>query len=119
MTAILSFQKRHRAAAFAARPLPTTTVGRMEVRWSSVFDRACFLVTSPPAGARSRIPCDRLMRDLTNETGCTRAEILAHGRKVRALLFFAEEKLTRSGELGRLLPGARYVYQLPAVGHAF
>ena len=29
------------------------------------------------------------------------------------------EKLTRSGELARLLPGARYVYQLPAVGHAF
>jgi hypothetical protein len=119
MTAILSFQKRHRAAAFAARPLPTSTVGRLDIRWSSVFDRACFLVTNPPQSARTRISCDRLMRDLTNETGCTRAEILAHGRKVRALLFFAEEQLTRKGELGRLMPGTRYVYHLPAVGHAF
>jgi hypothetical protein len=119
MPAILSVQKRYRAAAFGSRPKPATVVGRLEVRWSSAFDRACFLISSPPPHPRHRAAYGRLIRDLCNETGCTTAELLAHGRKVHALLFFAQDQLARNGAIARLQPGKKCVHELAAVTPAF
>ena len=119
MPAILSVQKRYRAAAFASRPKPATIVGHLEVRWASAFDRACFLLSTPTPSPRHRAAYGRLLRDLSNETGCTAPELLAHGRKVRALLFFAQDQFARNGVLSRLQPGEKCVYDLPPVRPGF
>jgi hypothetical protein len=119
MPAILSVQKHHRVATFAARPMPATLVGRLEVHWGSAFDRACALVTAPKPSPRHRPVYARLLRDLRNETGCTTAELLAHGRKVRALLFFAQEQLTRSGDVAGLPATHKHAFHLPPVTPGF
>jgi len=119
MPAILSVQKHRRVATFASRPALATVVGRLEVHWGNAFDRACFLVAAPGPNPRHRPAYARLLRDLSNETGCTVAELLAHGRKVRGLLFFAQENLARSGALATLNPGHKWAYQLPPVTPAF
>jgi len=119
MPAILSVQKHHRVAVVAARPCPATLVGRLEVHWGSAFDRACFLLASPAPNPRHRPAYARLLRDLANETGCTHPELVAHGRKVRALLFFAQDQLTRSADFAGLPNRHKYVYRLHAVTPAF
>ena len=115
MPAILSVQKHRRVATFASRPRPATVVGRLEVHWENAFDRACFLVAAPAPNPRQRPAYARLLRDLSNETGCTMAELLAHGRKVRALLFFAQDQLTRRGDVAKLPAGHKCVYLLRPV----
>lgn len=119
MPAILSVQKHSRAAAFAPRPGPSPHIGRLEVRWANAFDRSCFLVADPELEAKCPASYHRLLRELMNETGCTKAEILAHGRKVRSLLASAEDHLRRTGELAKLHTRQKYPYALPAVRQDF
>jgi hypothetical protein len=52
-------------------------------------------------------------------SGCTEEEVLAHGNKVRAYLFFAQDRLRREGQLDRLTGKEKYSYQLPPVAPAF
>lgn len=112
-------EKRRRAAAFRPRPGPTPQVGRLDVRWVSGFDRSCFLVSTPDLSVRHHEAYVALMNDLRAATGCTAAEILAHGSKVRTLLFFAEDQLARTGTLASLIGRQKHVYELPAVPPAF
>ena len=60
-----------------------------------------------------------MLAELTAGSGCTEDEVLAHGNKVRAYLFFAQDRLTKEGRLGGLKGSEKYVYQLPAVTPAF
>ena len=111
--------KRRRAAAFDARPGPTPQTGRLDLRWASGFDRSCFLVSTEGLNARYHDAYQALMHDLRTSTGCSEAEILAHGRRVRSVIAFVERRLDRAGELAGLGRGKRYVYDLPAVEPRF
>jgi len=119
MTTATSAEKRLRAAAFSAVPGPTPSVGALAVRWSSPFDRSCFLVSAPELAGKHDQPYEELMEQLTSGTGCTEAEILEHGRKVRAELFFAEDRLARIGALASLVGRQRHGYILAPVVPAF
>ncbi|MBK6423023.1 MAG: hypothetical protein IPI38_09540 [Gemmatimonadetes bacterium] len=119
MTASDSTTKRRRAAQFAVRPGPAPAAGVLDVTWASPFDQSCFVVSVPEVKAKARKPVDELMKELTAETGCTEEEILAHGRKVRALLFFAEERLAREGVLATLEPKQKVPFELKPVTPAF
>jgi hypothetical protein len=91
----------------------------LDVRWVSPFDRSCFLVSTPDLNARHHAAYVALMDDLRAATGCTAAEILAHGQKVRALLSFAEDQLARAGALDNLVGRQKHVYELSATPPAF
>jgi hypothetical protein len=119
MTHPTSAEKRQRAAAFPTLPGPTPSVGSLAVRWGSPFDRSCYLVSAPELATRHPEPYEHLMQRLTAGTGCTESEILAHGHKVRALLFFAEDRLARSGALASLVGRQKHAYQLQAVKPGF
>jgi len=119
MFGIRSDTKRRLAAVFPARPGPTPDAGALDVQWASAFDRACFLVSTPNLSVRHRGPFDHLMRDLTRATGCTDAEILAHGDKVRRVLRLVEDRLMQSGELPRLAGRQKRTYHLAPVTPSF
>lgn len=119
MFATRSYDKRRRAAAFAARPGPTPDVGVLDVHWRSAFDRSCYLVSTPGLAEKHRASYTHLMHDLTTETGCTEAEVLAHGRRVRTLLAFAKEELSRTGVLAGLVGQQKHPYDLPPVAPSF
>jgi len=55
------------------------------------------------------------LAELTAGSGCTEEEILAHGNKVRAYIYFAQERLKREGHLDQLKGKEKYAYQLPPV----
>jgi hypothetical protein len=112
-------EKRRRAAAYHARPGPTPDVGQLRVRWASPFDRSCFLVSTPDLAIRHRRPYDALMHDLRATTGCTEAEILAHGSRVRSRLLIAQDQLARSGALANLGGRQKHEYDLAPVPPAF
>ena len=119
MTATCSDDKRRRAAAFPLRPGRTPSSGALQVSWASAFDRSCYLVSAPDHATKHPAPYAQLMQELTTETGCTEEEIIAHGNKVRALLFFAEDRLSRTGVLAGLVGRQKHEYALPAVNPAF
>jgi hypothetical protein len=119
MSASASAEKRRRAASFPSLPGPTPSAGCLAVRWVSPFDRSCFLVSAPDLASKHARPYQHLMHQLTAGTGCTEAEILAHGRRVRAMLFSAEDRLARAGALASLMGRQKHDYQLPAVTPAF
>lgn len=119
MSAITSTEKRRRAAGFPVMPGPTPTGGSLDVTWESPFDRSCYLVSAPDMAKKHKKPYDQLMKDLLEATGCTEDEIIAHGNKVRALLFFAEDRLARTGELAHLTGKQKQPYDLPTVSPAF
>jgi hypothetical protein len=112
-------QKRQRAIAFPPAAGPAPTCGSLEVRWASPFDRQCFLLTAPDLITKNNRRYTKLLADLIDGSGCTEEELLAHGNKVRAYLFFAEERLAREGRLDGLTGKAKYVYELPQVSLAF
>jgi hypothetical protein len=119
MTHTTSADKRRRAAEFPTLPGPTPSAGSLAVRWGSAFDRSCFLVSAPDLPTKHPQVYEQLMSHLTSGTGCTEEEILAHGHKVRALLFFAEDRLARTGALASLVGRQKHEYELAAVRPEF
>jgi hypothetical protein len=91
----------------------------LEVQWASPFDRQCFLLSSPDLALKNSRRYAKLLAELMAGSGCTEEELLAHGNKVRAYLFFAEDRLTKEGRLAGLTGKAKYTYELPQVALAF
>jgi hypothetical protein len=115
--------KRQRATTFAGKNAGQVTVsapaGALSVVWESAFDRMCHAVSADDMAVKNARRYRKLMDEIIESTGCTEEEILAHGRKVRAVLFFAQDRLAREGALRHLTGKARYEYRLPPVAHAF
>lgn len=114
-----STEKRQRAAAFPPATGTAPTSGSLEVEWESPFDRLCFLVSAPDLATKHKAKYATLMTELTAGSGCTEEELIAHGLKVRALLFFAEERLSRQGDLAGLVGKQKYPYRQAKVNPAF
>ncbi|HEY7682058.1 MAG TPA: hypothetical protein VH879_05410 [Gemmatimonadales bacterium] len=112
-------QKRERATAFPPPSGAAPTCGLLDVHWDSPFDRLCFLVSAPDLAIKNNRRYTRLLAELMTGSGCTEEEVLAHGNKVRAYLFFAQDRLRREGQLDRLTGKEKYSYQLPPVAPAF
>jgi hypothetical protein len=119
MTSPSSTEKRHRAASLSPGSGPTPTQGSLDIEWESPFDRLCYLLSAPDLARRHRNRYQVLLTELTTGTGCTEEELLAHGLKVRALLFFAEEHLAREGALANLVGTQKHPYRLASVKPAF
>lgn len=119
MPAITSDEKRQRAAEFSA-PVPAFVIkGNLDVQWDSPFDRACYLISAEGMPVKQKARYAALLKDLSEATGCTEEELIAHGLKVRAKLYFAEEHLGRTGELAKLPAKTQHPYRLPKVLPAF
>jgi hypothetical protein len=123
MTSISQDVKRQRATSFTGKnPAPgtsTASAGALSVVWESPFDQMCHAVSADDLAVKNARRYRKLMDEIVESTGCTEDEILAHGRKVRAVLFFAQDRLAREGALRHLTGKARYEYRLPPVNHAF
>lgn len=115
MTVSTSAQKRQRAAEFASPVVSPPIKGTLDVAWDSQFDRLCHLVSTEGMPVRHKSRYDALMKELIAGTGCTEEEIIAHGLKVRAKLYFAEEQLGRTGALANLSGKEQHPYRLPPV----
>jgi hypothetical protein len=114
-----SDEKRQRAAAFPPASATSSTKGALDVVWDSPFDRLCYLVSATDLARKHRLRYDALMTELITGTGCTEDEVLAHGLKVRGLLFFAEDRLARQGALATLVGKERHPYRLACVTPEF
>lgn len=119
MTSSTSAEKRRRAATFPAASGATPMRGVLDVSWDSPFDRMCYLIAAPDLPIKRPARYEAMLEELTAATGCTAEELLAHGNKVRAMLFFAEERLARSGALAELVGKQKLPYRLPPVIPAF
>jgi len=119
METLTQTQKRQRATAFPPANGAPPACGLLEVSWGSPFDRLCFLVAAPDLAVKNNRRYTKLLAELMAGSGCTEEEVLAHGHKVRAYLYFAQERLKREGQLERLTGKEKYSYQLPPVAHAF
>jgi hypothetical protein len=76
-------------------------------------------VSAPDLALKNSRRYTKLLAELVTGSGCTEEEIVAHGNKVRAHLFFAEDRLRKAGHLARLTGREKYSYQLPPVAPAF
>jgi hypothetical protein len=112
-------QKRQRATTFPSARGAAPTCGLLEVQWDSPFDRLCFLVSAPDLALKNSRRYTTLLAELIAGSGCTEDEILAHGHKVRAYLFFAQDRLSKDGQLDGLTGKEKRIYRLPAVAPAF
>jgi hypothetical protein len=123
MTAVTQNEKRHRAATFPgtgpAAGIPNSAYGPLDVLWESGFDRMCYLVSGVDLAIKNAKRYRRLMDQITSATGCTEEEVLAHGDKVRAILFFAHDKLEKQGALRELSGKSRLEYRLAPVAPVF
>lgn len=119
MATATQVQKRQRATAFPPSSGAAPSCGLLDVRWDSPFDRLCYMISGPDLALKNNSRYVKLLAEITAGSGCTEEEILAHGNKVRAYLFFAQDRLTKEGRLGGLKGTEKYVYQLPAVIPAF
>ena len=119
MSSTTQAQKRERATAFPAPNGAAPACGLLDVRWESAFDRLCYLISAPDLALKNNRRYTKLLGELTAGSGCTEEEIIAHGNKVRAYLFFAQERLKREGHLDQLTGKEKYPYQLPPVTPAF
>ncbi|MGH7703857.1 MAG: hypothetical protein ACREMO_12245 [Gemmatimonadales bacterium] len=119
MTTASQTQKRHRAAAFPPSTGPVAACGQLDVQWESPFDRLCFMIAAPDLLLKNSKRYAKLLEEIIAGSGCTEEEILAHGNKVRAVLFFVQDRLTKDGTLDRLTGKAKYTYHLPTVTPAF
>lgn len=123
MTSSSQAEKRQRAATFpdggpilgAANP----SYGPLQVVWESAFDRMCYMVSGVDLAIKNPRRYRKLMDEIVTRTGCTEAEVLTHGDKVRALLFFAHDKLEREGALRDLVGKDKYQHRFPAVNPVF
>jgi hypothetical protein len=119
MPVTTSAQKRQRAAEFASEAAAFSVKGNLNVQWDSPFDRLCYLVSTEGLPVKHRTRYEALVKELSDGTGCTEEELIAHGLKVRAKLYFAEEHLGRTGALAQLTGKEQYSYRLPSVLPAF
>jgi hypothetical protein len=119
MTAPTSAQKRERAAALAHSSAPAATTGTLAVAWDRPFDQLCYHVTTSGMARKDPARYGELLGELMTGTGCTEAEVLEHGLKVRSMLFFAEDRLARRGALASLVGVQQYPYRLPPVTLSF
>jgi hypothetical protein len=119
MLELTSTDKCQRAATLHfGEPLPPIT-GALDVQWARPFDRLCYELARPGLARRHRERYDGFLEPLVAGTGCTEAELLTHGQKVRSMLFFAEDRLARQGLLDRLGSQQQVQYSLPPVTMAF
>jgi hypothetical protein len=119
MTSSTQIRKRERASAFPPASGASPGSGLLDVRWGSEFDRLCFLVTAPDLSLKNSRRYTKLLAEIMEGSGCTEEEVLAHGNKVRAYLFFAQDRLEKEGQLRQLKGKEKYVYELPPVVPAF
>jgi hypothetical protein len=112
-------QKRQRANTFPSVSGAAPACGLLDVRWDSPFDRLCFLVSAPDLPLKNNRRYTTLLAELMAGSGCTEEEILAHGHKVRAYLFFAEDRLRKEGALDGLTGREKRAYRLAPVVPAF
>jgi hypothetical protein len=112
-------QKRRRAVSFPPASGAAPSSGLLDVQWDSPFDRLCFQVSSPDLAIKNRARYAKLLAEIMAGSGCTEEEIIAHGNKVRAVLFFAQERLAREGRLAGLSGREKYPYRLTPVTPAF
>lgn len=70
--------------------------GPLQVQFESAFDRACYVLSRPGFGTKHPAKFSDLATALGSETGCTAEELLDHGEKVRARLWFALDFLKRA-----------------------
>jgi hypothetical protein len=123
MTSATQDEKRKRAASFPAEgglaAGSTAVPGPLAVQWDSVFDRMCYMVTSADLAVRNARRYRKLMDEIVAATGCSEDEILAHGNKVRAVLYFAQDRLTKQGALNHLVGKEKFEFRLPPVSPIF
>lgn len=119
MSIATSAQKRERAAEFTSSAPDFAIKGNLSVQWDSQFDRQCYLVSTEGMPVKHRTRYEALLKELSEATGCTEEEVIAHGLKVRAKLYFAEEHLGRTGALAKLTGKEQHAYRLPPVIPAF
>jgi hypothetical protein len=112
-------QKRQRATAFPPPDPAAQSCGLLDVSWDSAFDRLCFLVSAPDLKQKNNRRYTKLLAELMTGSGCTEEEVVAHGLKVRAYLFFAQDRLMKEGKLDQLTGKEKYPYRLPPVDPAF
>jgi hypothetical protein len=115
MTIPTSAAKRLRATLLSLAAPPRPTPGILDVLWESPFDRLCYDVSDPQLPTADPPRYTTLLGELTRDTGCTEDELLAHGAKVRGILFFAEDHLTRRGALASLMGSQQHRYRLHPV----
>lgn len=77
------------------RPVPS--YGPLDVQFESAFDRACYVLSLPGFGAKNPAKYNGLVDALGLQTGCTAEELLHHGEKVRARLWFVLDDMKRRG----------------------
>ncbi|HTS87228.1 MAG TPA: hypothetical protein VMG41_01955 [Gemmatimonadales bacterium] len=119
MTKLSQDEKRRRAAALPSPSGANPSCGPLDVSWDSAFDRMCYMVSAPDLAVRNARRYQKLMAEAMEATGCTEEEIIAHGNKVRAVLFFAQDRLTKQGALAGLAGKQKYAYRLPPVSPMF
>lgn len=119
MTVATQALKRQRASEFPPVDGTAPTCGALSVQWDSPFDRQCFVLSRPDLSQKNPRLYTKVLAELIAGSGCTEAELLAHGNKVRAYLFFAEDRLAKKGLLEGLGSREKYAYQLPQVIPAF
>ena len=112
-------QKRQRATTFPSATGAAPACGLLEVHWDSPFDRLCFQVSAPDLAIKNNRRYTALLAELIAGSGCTEDEILAHGNKVRAYLFFAQDRLKKEGHLEGLTGKEKRPYRLAPVNPAF
>jgi hypothetical protein len=112
-------EKRQRAATLPSPTGASPACGPLEVAWDSAFDRMCYVVSAPDLSIKNARRYQKLMTEAVAATGCTEEEIIAHGNKVRAILFFAQDRLTKQGVLAELPPKQKYAYRLAPVSPVF
>ncbi len=119
MADLTSAEKRSRAAALTADADLPPVPGNLEIDWGSPFDRLCYDVSAAAMARKQPERYGTLMHSLTHRTGCTEAEVLDHGFKVRSVLFFAEDRLGRQGQLSRLVGDQQVPFRLAPVTQSF
>ena len=119
MTSSVQAQKRQRSSAFPSASGATPGCGLLDVQWESPFDRLCFLISAPDLAVKNNRRYTALLAELVTGSGCTEDEVLAHGNKVRAYLFFAQDRLRKEGKLDGLTGKEKHPYHLAPVAPAF
>lgn len=119
MVELTSTDKCQRAATLRLGRKLEPIAGALDVQWGRPFDRLCYELARPGLARRHREQYDAFLEPLIAGTGCTEAELLTHGQKVRNMLFFAEDRLARQGLLSRLGSQQQVKYSLAPVTMSF